>query len=70
MLVPRRKLIVLDLNGVLLNRYAVGDERRGGQDIAARPSCEEFLDFCFANFDVGCWSCCRPETMELSLFGA
>lgn len=69
-LVPERKLLILDLNGVLFNRYSVHDERRGLGEIQKRPKCEEFLDFCFEHFHVACWSCCNKETMELGVFGA
>lgn len=69
MLVPTRKLLILDLNGVLFNRYPVGDERRVRKEVLKRPGCDAFLDFCFATFDVAAWSCCRRETLELGLFG-
>lgn len=71
MLVPdkKKKLLILDLNGVLFNRYPVGDGRRIRKEIQKRPGCDEFLDFCFGNFEVGAWSCCRKETLELDVFG-
>ncbi|GAB5031627.1 Hypothetical protein NocV09_00601800 [Nannochloropsis oceanica] len=74
-LVPRRKLLILDLNGVLFNRYPVGDARReggrGGWEggrVIKRPGCDDFLEFCFAHFDVAAWSCCRKETLEMEIF--
>ena len=71
--VPRRKLLILDLNGVLFNRYPVGDERRGGGGregggVRKRPGCDAFLGFCFNNFEVAAWSCCRKETLEMEIF--
>ena len=69
MIVPSKKLLILDLNGVLFNRCPVGDERRIRKEIVKRPDCDAFLDLCFGHFDVGCWSCCRKETLELGCFG-
>ncbi|KAG2311410.1 hypothetical protein Bca52824_022967 [Brassica carinata] len=48
-LVSRKKLLVLDLNGLLAD---IGFR----QTIHKRPSCEDFLNFCFDKFEVGVWS--------------
>ncbi|KAK6928086.1 FCP1 homology domain [Dillenia turbinata] len=58
----RRKLLVLDVNGLLADviwRSRV--ERKpdiwiAGRAIFKRPFCDDFLRFCFENFDVGVWS--------------
>ena len=75
-----RPLVVLDLNGVLVERRPYGSRSpRGGggggggggsgQDAyVRRPHCEAFLDFCFRTFDVAVWSCGKLQNMELGLF--
>ena len=50
-------LLVLDLNGVLLNRRSFHERRKGrrGNSMQLRPFCMEFLQFCFQHFRVGVW---------------
>ncbi|MCL7044597.1 hypothetical protein MKW94_013987, partial [Papaver nudicaule] len=43
-----KKLLVLDLNGLLVDI--------GKKSCTKRPYCDEFLKFCFENFHVGVWS--------------
>ncbi|KAL3622411.1 hypothetical protein CASFOL_033822 [Castilleja foliolosa] len=58
----KRKLIVLDVNGLLASIFFPGSkDYRGdtqilGRAVFKRPFCDDFLKFCFQNFDVGIWS--------------
>ncbi|KAL3629462.1 hypothetical protein CASFOL_026684 [Castilleja foliolosa] len=58
----KRKLIVLDVNGLLASIFFPGPkDYRGdaqilGRAVFKRPFCDDFLKFCFQNFDVGIWS--------------
>ena len=73
----RRLLVVLDLNGVLLERLRSAECRQRGaapapldmrvkrQHVFLRPRLAEFLDFLFNRFHVAVWSSCEPPTMEL-----
>jgi hypothetical protein len=62
-----RKLLILDINGVLLRRedYAPGKKRT----YIMRPHWEAFLDWCFNNFACALWSCGKRETLEMDVFG-
>ena len=58
-----RKLLILDLNNILIRRKyvkdagdAVGAEKCGNFMVWKRPHLNEFLDFAFENFDVAVWS--------------
>ncbi|KAL0377600.1 UNVERIFIED_CONTAM: hypothetical protein Sradi_3065500 [Sesamum radiatum] len=58
----KRKLLVLDVNGLLAHivmpapKDCRGDVHILGRAIFKRPFCDDFLKFCFQNFDVGVWS--------------
>ncbi|XP_074316463.1 uncharacterized protein LOC141652764 [Silene latifolia] len=58
----RRKLLVLDVNGLLADIVSdfpdrfTPDATVGGKGVFKRPFCDNFLDFCFEKFDVGIWS--------------
>ncbi|MED6220922.1 hypothetical protein PIB30_049472 [Stylosanthes scabra] len=58
----KRKLIVLDINGVLAHLifpappHHNADALIQGEAIYKRPFYLEFLKFCFENFEVGIWS--------------
>ncbi|KAL6521689.1 hypothetical protein OROGR_018258 [Orobanche gracilis] len=58
----RRKLLILDVNGILVDivqatgKQRKGDTRLPGREVYRRPFCGDFLKFCFQNFDVGVWS--------------
>ncbi|OVA15087.1 NLI interacting factor [Macleaya cordata] len=58
----RRKLLVLDLNGILVDIVSeVPKGYKAHKQIARkalfkRPFCDDFLKFCFENFNVGVWS--------------
>jgi len=59
----RRKLIILDLNGLLCDRernlHATRKSAVGAFVIYARPHAVTFLDFLFERFDVAVWSSAR-----------
>ncbi|CAI9758703.1 unnamed protein product [Fraxinus pennsylvanica] len=58
----RRKLLVLDVNGLLADivmpapKDRIADTRILGRAVFRRPYCNDFLKFCFENFDVAIWS--------------
>ncbi|KZV45617.1 putative C-terminal domain small phosphatase-like [Dorcoceras hygrometricum] len=66
----RRKLLVLDVNGLLA--YIVmppPKDRKADINILRRavfkrPFCDDFLNFCFQNFDVGIWSSRAKEVIN------
>ncbi|XP_073155527.1 uncharacterized protein [Henckelia pumila] len=66
----RRKLLVLDVNGLLA--YIVmppPKDRKADKNILRRavfkrPFCDDFLKFCFQNFDVGIWSSRAKEVID------
>ncbi|PKA65881.1 hypothetical protein AXF42_Ash010290 [Apostasia shenzhenica] len=66
----RKKLLVLDLNGLLadiVNDYRPAyrvEKKVGGKPIFKRPFCDDFLKFCFENFDIGIWSSRRKYNVE------
>ncbi|TYJ25837.1 hypothetical protein E1A91_A07G076500v1 [Gossypium mustelinum] len=57
---PRKKLLVLDLNGILVDVVQQPNRkpntRVDGKGVFIRPFCVEFLEFCFKTFNVGIWS--------------
>lgn len=69
----RRKLVVLDLSGVLLDKvHHPGKSEDEGTDgvirvrsklLYRRPGLDEFLRFLFANFDVAVWSSQQPQNV-------
>ncbi|XP_047941200.1 uncharacterized protein LOC125188417 isoform X1 [Salvia hispanica] len=58
----RKKLIVLDINGLLADvvfpapKHYKADIKILGRAVFKRPFCDDFLKFCFQNFYVGIWS--------------
>ncbi|KAJ0805140.1 putative FCP1 domain, HAD superfamily protein [Helianthus annuus] len=58
----RKKLLVLDVNGLLVDIVANPDEDYkpdtilGSKSVFKRPFCDEFLKFCFERFNVGVWT--------------
>ncbi|KAI3820150.1 hypothetical protein L1987_14008 [Smallanthus sonchifolius] len=58
----RKKLLVLDVNGLLVDIVADPDEAHkpdtiiGSKAVFKRPFCDEFLKFCFERFSVGVWT--------------
>ncbi|CAN8265874.1 unnamed protein product [Cochlearia groenlandica] len=66
---PKKKLIVLDLNGLLADIVSLPVEYKadiniGRRAIFKRPFCEDFLKFCFDKFDVGIWSSRKQNNVE------
>ena len=53
---PRSLLIILDLNGTLLNRKR--------NHLVLRPWLSEFLEYCLGNHTVMVWSSATPETVR------
>ncbi|XP_017973454.1 PREDICTED: uncharacterized protein LOC18604858 isoform X2 [Theobroma cacao] len=58
---PKKKLLVLDLNGILVDVAQKPGEfkpniRLSGKGVFKRPFCDDFLEFCFSTFNVGIWS--------------
>lgn len=63
--VSRKKLLVLDLNGLLANiidfkeasdQGLKGTTLKCRKTMIRRPFCKDFLRFCFEKFQVGIWS--------------
>ncbi|RDX65422.1 hypothetical protein CR513_55921, partial [Mucuna pruriens] len=58
----KKKLIVLDINGLLVDivssppKYRKADATIGRRAIFKRPFYIQFLNFCFEKFEVGVWS--------------
>ncbi|KAJ0682636.1 putative FCP1 domain, HAD superfamily protein [Helianthus annuus] len=59
----RKKLLVLDVNGLLVDIVADNpdethkpDTRIAQKAVFKRPFCDEFLAFCFQRFSVGVWT--------------
>lgn len=70
---PRaKKLLVLDVNGLLVATYHKHQKMPGEKHHAKlgnfyvyeRPGCEEFLNFCFKYFIVGVWSSAREHNVN------
>ncbi|MCO5586358.1 hypothetical protein L7F22_040298 [Adiantum nelumboides] len=67
-----KKLLVLDVNGLLIDTYfhkeplpeGSPDARVGNFYVYRRPFCEEFLQFCLENFIVGIWSSAREYNVN------
>ncbi|CAM6081999.1 unnamed protein product [Calypogeia fissa] len=66
-----KKLLVLDINGLLLDTYFQGEERPDRPHDAKvnrfyvykRAFCEEFIQFSLQNFIVGVWSSAREHNV-------
>lgn len=57
---PRRLLVILDLNGVLLYR----NRRKDPKKFDPRSDLAEFFEYLFANHEVMIWSSAKPENVE------
>ncbi|ESQ30726.1 hypothetical protein EUTSA_v10012375mg [Eutrema salsugineum] len=71
--VSRKKLLVLDLNGLLANIIdfkEASDQGLKGTTLKCRkimirrPFCKDFLRFCFEKFEVGIWSSRKKANVE------
>ncbi|XP_071733185.1 uncharacterized protein [Rutidosis leptorrhynchoides] len=65
----RKKLIVLDLSGLVVDVTVPhegykADIIQGPRAVYKRPYCDEFLKFCFERFNVGVWSSMSRRNME------
>jgi len=63
----RRKVLILDLNGVLGERekYSSGNTGKKRR-FFLRPHFSEFITRIAKNFDLGVWSCCTFQNMDYS----
>eukprot|EP00249_Psilotum_nudum_P013120 c24162_g1_i2 orf=511-2697(+) len=67
-----KKLLVLDVNGLLVDTYfradrrpgEAADTRIGNFFVYKRPFCDEFLKFCLENFVVGIWSSAKRQKVD------
>ncbi|CAM6096782.1 unnamed protein product [Calypogeia fissa] len=67
----RRHLLVLDINGLLLDTYRRGKQGPGRPydakvnkfSVYKRPFCDEFLRFCLDHFVVGVWSSAQKNNV-------
>ena len=72
----RRRLLVLDMNGLLCHRKHVSElhggipadivvqaQRRGNQFVWTRPYVDEFLRYCLDRFDVAIWSSATQQRL-------
>ncbi|KAG9156596.1 hypothetical protein Leryth_006576 [Lithospermum erythrorhizon] len=74
----KRKLLVLDINGLLADIVSADDVSQesgvnpdliiGRKAVFKRPFCDEFLEFCFERFSVGVWSSRVKYSFSHSLF--
>ncbi|KAL6647201.1 hypothetical protein ACP70R_014638 [Stipagrostis hirtigluma subsp. patula] len=66
----RKKLLVLDLNGLLADinqdkhNSHLAHAKVRGKLVFQRPHCDDFLRFCFYNFEVGIWSSRLRENVD------
>lgn len=66
----RKKLLVLDVNGLLVDIVADPDESYkadtwiGSKAVFKRPYCDEFIKFCFERFSVGVWTSRTRRNIE------
>ncbi|KAM7471230.1 hypothetical protein LguiA_009413 [Lonicera macranthoides] len=72
----RRKLLVLDVNGILADIVPLvcdgydgykADTTIGRKAVFKRPFCDDFLQFCFERFSVGVWSSGPKGQVQLLL---
>ncbi|MFQ6630518.1 hypothetical protein Gotur_008894 [Gossypium turneri] len=67
---PRKKLLVLDLNGLLADIVynpsidCTPDALVAGRAVFKRPYCDDFLKFCCERFEVGIWSSRNRKNVE------
>ncbi|TKY62046.1 putative FCP1 likey domain-containing protein [Spatholobus suberectus] len=75
---PRKKLLVMNLNGFLLHRVhrsvkneipksRLADGRYRGYLVFKRPFSEEFMKFCLERFEVGIWSSAMERNIDIAL---
>ncbi|KAG5584168.1 hypothetical protein H5410_044602 [Solanum commersonii] len=74
---PKKKLLVLNLGGLLVhrvhrqNRFSVQTYKPdlvcGNFTVFKRPFCDQFLKFCLERFEVGIWSSAMERNMDAIL---
>jgi len=75
MTVPvEKKLLVLDMNGLLVETLHLADKRpkdpppdgktSNNKFVYKRPFCNQFIEFCFQNFVVGIWSSAQQQNVD------
>ncbi|RDX85435.1 hypothetical protein CR513_33380, partial [Mucuna pruriens] len=75
---PRKKLLVMNLNGLLIHRTNRGNKSeiprsrradwKNGYYLAfKRPFSEEFMKFCLERFEVGLWSSAKEHNIDAAL---
>ncbi|KAJ4974207.1 hypothetical protein NE237_007381 [Protea cynaroides] len=66
----RRKLLILDLNGLLADIVPFSpngftpDKKFAYKSLFKRPFCDDFLKFCFDRFEVGVWSSRNKKNVD------
>ncbi|KAH9318065.1 hypothetical protein KI387_019834, partial [Taxus chinensis] len=68
----KKKLLVLDVNGFLLDTYFNSEKRPdrppdgkvNSHFVYRRPYCNEFIEFCFEKFEVGIWSSAQRHNVD------
>ncbi|GAB2302133.1 hypothetical protein Dimus_036150 [Dionaea muscipula] len=70
---PKKKLVILTLNGLLLYRNhrsgkiptnRTHDARFGNQLVYKRPFFQEFMNFCLQRFEIGIWSSAKGHNVD------
>jgi len=67
---PKKKLLILDLNGLLADinedyhNAHMADAKVRGKLVFRRPYCDDFLNFCALNFELGIWSSRKKENVD------
>jgi len=65
----KKKLLILDLNGLLADinddyhNAHMADAKVRGKLVFRRPYCDDFLNFCALNFELGVWSSRKKENV-------
>ncbi|KAJ8640389.1 hypothetical protein MRB53_017083 [Persea americana] len=69
----RRKLLILDVNGLLVDivqfqpNWRIPDKKVSRRSVYKRPFCDDFIKFCFDRFNVGIWSSRTRRNLEAVL---
>ncbi|KAM0865348.1 hypothetical protein ACQ4PT_043337 [Festuca glaucescens] len=68
--VRKKKLLILDLNGLLadinedIHNAHMADAKVRGKLVFRRPYCDDFLNFCIRNFELGIWSSRKRKNVD------
>nr|XP_051178207.1 uncharacterized protein LOC127292794 isoform X3 [Lolium perenne] len=68
--VRKKKLLILDLNGLLADinedthNAHMADAKVRGKLVFRRPYCDDFLNFCIRNFELGIWSSRKRKNVD------